>query len=402
MLIERKNLKADNIILFTICFFLYSGYYLGLEVIISLGLIEYSRFYSVPLRLILSVFMLIYIIKKINIKFSNLTLITFILMIGFFIQYIMMLCLNINSQIYMLDKIEYIFYFLSYSVFVFLYFFVTDFNKKVVIIAFIYSGFFLSLMTSYLYWDVFLGGVGRISRLVYQGNNDFISPLALSYASVINFLMGWLYFKEYQEKRFYLNIIVLVMILLSIPMFILGASRGSFVSGFLIVVYIFSFSNIRTKILSLFIIPIFVYALYYVTIITGSNAFERFLGIKDAVDHNDSSAARLDMWSTGINYFYSSPLYGGYLEVGGIYPHDIFVEILMNTGLFGFFCLFIPVLILFIFGVRYTIVEKTFFIPLIFIMGFSMHLFSGSIYVAPILFASLGLLLNRLNTKLIL
>ncbi|WP_168383587.1 O-antigen ligase family protein [Acinetobacter indicus] len=397
---KELHLNVDNLILFIVSFFLYTGYYSGLGLIISLGFKDYSRFYSVPIRILISIAILSYLIKKMNKRYNYSLYVLLVMMSLFFIHYSMMIFLNIHDQLYMLDKIEYIFYLITWSILIFFYFLNFDLNKiNLAIKYFIYAGLLMGLTSFILYRDFFLSGGGRISQMMYEDNNNFISPLALSYASVFNFIIFFSYIKDYKVKNKKLTILAWLMLLFSIPMFILGASRGAFIACILCFIYVWFFSSIKNKITSIIIAPIFTYLVYWVTISTGNNAFERFFNIKSDIDSNSSSTSRLDLWNQAWIYFKESPLFGGYLEVGGVYPHNILFELLMNTGLIGLVLFGIPFLFLSLYSLIISNIKNGYLIPLILILGLCMHLFSGAIYFAPILFTALGLIGCQLNLR---
>ena len=391
-------LKTDNIILFTISFFLYTGYYAGLELIISLGLKDFSRYYSVPIRLLILLLISYFLFKRFNKRINKKYSIFFFMLMLFFVDYSMMVFINMGAQDYMLNSFEYIFYLLTWTVIVFLYFCFLDLKKiNLTLVSMIYAGFLMGVISFLLYGSFFLSGGGRISQMMYEDNNNFISPLVLSYSAVLNFIVYYCYLKSDMVKKKFTNIIATLMLFFSIPMFVLGASRGAFIACALCMAYVWIFSNIKIKISSMIVIPVFIYLVYWISVSTGNNAFDRFLNIKSDVESGSSSASRLDIWATAWDYFLKSPIYGGYLEVDGKYPHNIFFEVLMNTGIFGFVLFLIPFLFLAYNGLVKVNIKYGYFIPLLFILGLSMHLFSGAIYFAPILFAALGLIFNQLN-----
>jgi len=66
---ESKYKKIEEKLIYFITFFSFSGYYAGLALVISLGFMHFSRYYSVPLRII-TTFIMIYVIVH-NIKSFN-------------------------------------------------------------------------------------------------------------------------------------------------------------------------------------------------------------------------------------------------------------------------------------------------------------------------------------------
>ena len=396
-----RYFKFESATIFIVSFFLYSGYYLGLQTIISLGWMQYSRYYSVPVRLFVFLLCVFFIIKKINKKISKDFGTIFLIISIFSLHYILMVILNLHDQKYMLEKYEYIVYYLTYSI-IFLFFYAfCDVKKNIDIIfkAFVISGFLFSILCLYEYGSFFMSGGGRLNQLSFEGETNYISPLVLSYVSVLNFISAWVYFSLSINKNFKYSVLVSITTFLSIPIFILGASRGAFVALFFCILCILFFSKLKVKLTALFLIPLVISFLYFITKITGNNAFDRFFSMKEDMDSNNESMSRFDMWNTALNNFYKNPVLGGYIDVDGTYVHNIVIEVMMSTGILG--------VSVFGFCVSYIVIKylvlmfptKSYTLLLFFILGLIMQLFSGSIYTASIFFASLGLMISYANSE---
>ncbi len=105
------------------------------------------------------------------------------------------------------------------------------------------------------------------------------------------------------------------------------------------------------------------------------------------------ASGRQQLWSMAYEEFKHHPFFGGRVEVSGIYPHNVFLELLMATGIFGFLLFLIILFKSFIRGIRAIKYDKIYMIPfLILINGITQHLFSGSIYDAILLFIPMGMI----------
>lgn len=136
--------------------------------------------------------------------------------------------------------------------------------------------------------------------------------------------------------------------------------------------------------------PLFIYLINF----TGSSIIKR---TSSTLETGDASG-RLQLWDEAFREFLANPLIGGRIEVSGIYPHNIFLEIAMATGIIGLF-LFLIILLKSIKSGREKIkISPMFMIPfLIFICGLAQHFFSGALWGAIMLFSGLGLLNSKFS-----
>ncbi|GAA4440137.1 hypothetical protein GCM10023188_37030 [Pontibacter saemangeumensis] len=120
------------------------------------------------------------------------------------------------------------------------------------------------------------------------------------------------------------------------------------------------------------------------------------MGIEEDISSGSSSASRIGIWEYALNHFYDSPLFGSSLEVPetGHYPHNIYIEVLMTTGIVGF----IP----FMFIIVKTMLQSLYifkhkpelsWIAAIFLQNIIQNSFSGAIYGASWLFVSMAMVL---------
>lgn len=391
----KNNFSLTFFLLSIICFFIYGGYYAGLAFVISFLGDGFTGIYSIPIRLFCSFLMLYFIVKNIKYKINNNYYFSAVLL--FLIYVLLTYAIDLNSQLELYGKkVEYILYIIVYSLIPFLFFSFVDYEKlnKVLANSIIYSGFILSCIVLYLYKDLILSGIARISFLKYEGQDSFLSPLSMSYAASLTISMC--FFKIIQQNKILETIKFIFFILISFVPYNLGASRGSVITLFISVFLSILFVAKRTvKIKILIILPFVFTALILFSNKMGSAVFSRFLSIGDSYSNQDTSVTnRLDQWSQAFNYIKEDYIFGGYFLVDGVYPHNIFLEIGMGQGLL--------VLLFFIICVIYCFKEllliakiKIDAVPLIiFIHGLIMGMFSGSISSSILLFTGMGVLVS--------
>tara|TARA_X000000950_G_scaffold225907_1_gene272600 strand:+ start:14896 stop:16080 length:1185 start_codon:yes stop_codon:yes gene_type:complete len=385
--------------IYFISFFIYSGFYAVLALLISLGMIDFSRNITVPLRL-LTTLLMIYILFKIGNIFKKETSATGLITIVFYIFWILYFfkVLFHYAYDYPLERnwFEYIFYPINYTILPFLLFSNINFHtyKNTILDSVIFSGFALGLVSVYLYGNILFLGAGRISMAKYidPSITETLSPLALSYAGALTLALCFykIVFKRRELSKAKLFYLIFTIIMAAI-MFLLGASRGSvfalFTSLILLLIYTKG-SNFSFLILSLLlVVPVLIWG----AITTGSSVFTR---VFDTIENRSISEREL-LWVDAWNEFIKNPILGGRIEID-FYPHNIYLEVLMSTGITGFL-LFSLILY---FGLRK--VHKLSFksadyiwVYIILVQGMSHHLFSGAIYFSILVFFPLGLVYSK-------
>src|SRR5690606_2536180 len=112
-------------ILFILSFFAYSGFYVGLAFLFAFNLSELSRFYSIPLRIVLAILMLWVIQKRIQHLFDkdkiNLIFL-FLLFWGFYMVKVLFTENTISESAISKPWYEFIFYALTFVILPFLTF----------------------------------------------------------------------------------------------------------------------------------------------------------------------------------------------------------------------------------------------------------------------------------------
>lgn len=382
----------NRFIIFLVSFFIFPGYYAGLSLFYLFQKQDLSRFYTVPLRVLLMLVMAYFIIKspaRKGIRIITSLVITFSIFYSIKIFYT-----EIDAYKYVpLSKpwYEYLFYFVSFNVLPFFFYSSVDIKRygKLILDSVIFSGFVFGVVVIAMYKDVLLsGGIGRISNLYYVSGDETISPLALSYSGA---LVAALIFYQFifQKKKFWSLLFSIITLLLSLTLIFMGASRGAIVAVIFSLILILMFTQGKNKIYLITSIALLTPVVIYIMELTGSELFGR---VTDTIDSGDTSG-RETLWNDALQEFYSYPFLGGQIEVSGIYPHNIFLELLMATGVVGFLMFFIILVKSLFNGVKISKQNSVYLIALIILAnGIAQYLFSGSIWQGLLLFAPMGML----------
>lgn len=383
-----NRIKLISYLVIFMSFFIYGGYYAGLALVLSTGNALLSKLYTLPIRGISFLIALAFILNRAN-KTINIRKIDFLIFL-FFAFYV----LKVLYTGFIVSKGElrnvwyyYILYFLLFNYSVFLFFRNLDIKKYLglIIETILISGFVLALVVIIFYRDVlFASQVGRFGNTV-KSENVVLSPLAVAYTGAMNVCLLIPYIsqnfnKASFKKKFYL----ISNFLLSMFLFVMGATRGAFVVVILsLLFFLYSQQGLKKLKYLLLLIPLVPMFFLYLDY-TGSALLSR---LTNTVENSDSSGRDIlwaDAWKEFVNY----PFLGGKIEVSGIYPHNIILEIMMAMGIVGLI-LFILILIQSFSKIRIN--NSTIYIFIIFINALFQYMFSGSIYLAIILFFALGL-----------
>ncbi|MCJ8164430.1 O-antigen ligase family protein [Pontibacter sp. E15-1] len=265
--------------------------------------------------------------------------------------------------------------------------------------AILLSGLLLALMSFFFYKDI-IGTVGRISLAISKDEN-YISPLALSYSGSLTMGVALLLLFTGKNSKFDKLVLIGIAGVSCIPFF-LGASRGSVLA--LAVPFVMFIFFQKSKLTSIYLLIVFILLSAGVVALSeqfGSAVIDRFVGIEADVDSGSSSASRINIWDYALNHFFDNPLFGKYLEVPetNFHPHNIFIEVLMATGIFGF----IPFLYLIGKTMQYTLYifkhkPEVAWVSVIFLQSLIHYSFSGAIYGASWMWFSMAIILS-MNLK---
>ncbi|NAS11516.1 O-antigen ligase family protein [Poritiphilus flavus] len=381
-----------------VSFFVYSGYYALLAIIIAVLGADSSRLVSVPIRLLTTVIMVLVIVFTsfyFKEKSSKRKSIYYFVFFVFWMLYILKLLYHYSADYPLRSSwIEYLLYAVNFSILPFVMFSTISFEKykRIIINSIIFSGFVMGATTLYLYKDLLTLGIGLRSAISLEKFGDALSPLALSYASVLTLIlcMYKLLFGVVGKKWEY--VYLYMTIVFSLAMFLFGASRGSILAFAFSLVYLIAQSNLVVKIktvLSLVLAtPLFLWGVEF----TGSSILQR---TSNSVESGTTGRERLwiDAWTEFLNY----PFLGNRIEIG-YHPHNIFMETLMGMGLVGFIILVAMVFITISGMFKLPKVNRDYiWVSLIFIQGICQSLFSGSIVTATLVFFPMSIILANLS-----
>lgn len=383
-----------NGVLLKISFFLaFVGYYVFLMIFSNVGLIELSRFLTIPIRVVIILSLLGVVVLNRNYFSKDLLWYTV-----FSIIYIGRIFYEMEiGTINHMDNLEYLTYFLTFSVVPFSLLSIIKLSEKS------YQSILSSMLSSCLvfsvcclaFYQTIFGQTVRISSSIGRDEN-YISPLALSYCSVLGIGIGISYIIS-NKAPIAKQIQIALICILSVVPFFLGASRGS-IFALVVPFAILLVSKKRNSkdILFITLLSSLMFGLILVGEKYDSNLLERTLNIDSEIANQSSSAIRTTYWKEGLAEFSNSPIFGASLELRkyGNYPHNIVIEVLLSTGLVGF----LPFLVLLISGFNATLSifrlnEKYAWVGIIFLQSLIMNMFSGAIYSASWFWLSLALVL---------
>lgn len=382
--------KFERFLIIFMSFFIFAGYYVGLTIILATGNTSLSRFYSIPLRVLMLFFALLNIamLKKGNIRMRDCDLLMLFLFILYTIKVLYTENFPFKTPLH-LDWYEFILYFLFFNYSVYLFFRNINVKKYLPLIVdtLLFSGFVLGIVVILFYRDVlFSSQVGRFGATLGDDSITVLSPLAIAYSGVLNLsLLIPLFLSQFKKIKLIFKLYYIIVFLVSMFIFVMGATRGAFVVAMLSVALYIYFQSGLNKFKQLLyllpLIPIFFLYLEY----TGSSLLDR---VSKTIE-NQESGGRDVLWRAAYQEFLTNPVLGGKIEILGFYPHNIIIEILMGMGVIG---ILIFIMLLFKSYKNVKLTSYTFNIFVIFINGFFQYMFSGAFYTAIILFFSIGLL----------
>jgi len=246
------------------------------------------------------------------------------------------------------------------------------------------------------YYGNLIGHVGRIGSSSDSEMNT-LNPLSFSYCGALAIGVG-ITFLIKNKISFKNKTFILAIIGLSVISFFLGSSRGSFVA--LLITFLFLpllSKKASNRIFLLLLASLIIFSIIFISILYQSDLMDRISGTQDAIENSGTSAARLILWEDSFNQFMDHPIIGSQLGLkrfGYYYPHNIFFEALLTTGIIGF----IPLFWLLVNGFKKAIrifqnTPQYAWLPVIFLQSFVQSMFSSAIFDALWLWLSLGLLL---------
>lgn len=394
---EKMSLiNFNRAVMFLLGILTFFGFYTILLLLFNYGFGDSSRLVTIPIRLLIAFLFIILFLVNIRYLKASLELRLFVV---FSVVYIARLFFDFfNREMYYISSAEVLLYYLSFAVIPFVT--ITSLRMcnrylESLFKALLLSGIIFSIL-SILFYSKFLGNVTRLTAS--NVGEDVISPLTLSYNSIMVigvFLLYWINNSVGRIKR----ICLFFGIILSIVPFFLGASRGSLIALFLpLICYFYSGKSLKFIIRNSLLIALLLIAVIFFDGYFGSGLLTRFSDTSASFDNTDGGGdTRLLIWKSSFNQFIDNPFFGDKLRVDtwNGYPHNLILEVLQTTGVVGFF----PFVYLLIGTINksFYIFKKTpqySWVPVIFLQSFLHNMVSGALYTAAWFWVSMGLVIT--------
>lgn len=400
---NKERSKFYNLNLFLAFFLGLSGYYTVLIILANMGLNSISRIFTIPIRiLVLFSFFVLYRSGN-KIQYKGLANKLFLFFSFFYLFRILLESLKIDPLY--LSELNILLYFLSFVLIPFVILskleFIQNDYKNIFWITLVGS-VGVAILTFYYYANL-IGEVQRITEGISE-NENFISPLALSYTSVLGISIGISYLLTNKVSKTNLLFILSSIMVCLIPFF-LGSSRGSIFAVTIPFVFYLLFSKGKSNKIRFFIFAIvIVFIVTASTDILGYGVFDRFTSMSKDVETGSASAVRIDFWKDGIRQFAVNPIFGNSLqsEYAKFHPHNIFIEILISTGVLGFIPFILFIVIVFRDLIRIIRINQEYFwVTNIFLIGFIQNMFTGAIWGASWTMIGAAMILSISHNKVL-
>lgn len=388
-----KYVKYNSFLFNSVIFLVFLGFYAIILLLFNAGMGDKTRLVTIPVRLLIGVlcgFILFRSIKKKNKQIKWFFLFVLAYFARIIIDYSM-------AEYFYISYSNLVFYFISFVIIPFIAISKMDFSKicvKSLFNTFLASSLVFSTLAALLY-SKFIGTVGRLSS--GTSGEDVVNPLLLSYCAtlIIGVLIFYMMYNKTSKKQ---KVFIYITIVLSIVPFFLGSSRGSlFALFFPFIVLMFSSASSKNIFNIALISIVAVVALIFLDDYMGSGLLERFTGTQDAINSGSESAVRLQIWKQSFEQFLSNMMIGDTLNTKFVnhYPHNIYIEVLQQTGLLGF----IPFAILIITAIKYVMYifkryPKYGWLTIFFLQAMMQNMFSGALYTATWFWAGMAIVFS--------
>lgn len=354
--------------------------------IVSLLDVE-SRTLTITFRLfviILSIFLLVYAIRRSAIRYTNILLPFFFLVYIARLSYDWLVAENPNAY----SALEYFIAIVFIPCIAIWYSFRRPFDdfklaKSLIVAGFIFIG--LYHLNNYLGLSFNLTSVDDNQRMAL----GTIGPIALGHASVTVILVS--IFLLVKRVKFHHKIALLILILASSMVLLEVSSRGPMVALFVAGLWFLASKSDRF----IYFGPLVIVAASFISL--ENFAIQRVFALVDFSSELDFSALqRLEIQALAIQDFLNNIFVGKhFLDPAldsGKYPHNIVIESGMALGLVGL----IPLLVLIVLGFYYTIKRVNKLNPLLsllFVQYFINSQLSGNLWGGDKFFLLVGLVL---------
>ncbi len=309
--------------------------------------LPYMGYYPYILILMVLIYGSIFFQKKVNLSFTRLDF----LMMFFFLTLLISIFFRSSNQAYGLEKFQYLFFSIILFYLPAIFFNYVDRGIKYFEAILIFG----ILVTVFGYFEIF--GLNKLffgyygGRLSVLGLNPIWVSRYLSYAILVE-----IYFLLKYTKNFSQNIgkviVLSLAIIVQLNLVISSGSRGP-ILGLIMAVAVMLIIRFRIKAVIVLTIMLIVLILFSGSfVIFPQEMTSRILTAEDT--GKITAGVRILSNIQAIQYFWDNKIFGigfGSYTIGGDifetlrYPHNIFTEILAETGLIGFL-LFMTIIIM--------------------------------------------------------
>lgn len=318
------------------------GYFVVSGIAIPLG-IDNSRFFSIPFRLFVFSFSLWIIVRNFSWKkLINISIVAFLL---FWLFYLVKFNYSLSHDFYdstFLDKIYEVYTrIISIVIFPSLAFMLLDYNKINFYKVFRAYFFILLVMLSFnLVYGLMMPYQNFKLKFIFSMYYISYGHLGTLLA-IISFY--FLFFKiDFVPKYFFYFGFILGLVTI-----IVGTARSPFLALGIVLLYLLLLNKKLKPILIFFSVFFIILTIFYIYKSFGFTQIT-FINRTNNWIFNGDNSLRTPLYNRAIEIFKSNPILGGrVLYEDGYYPHNIFLELLMATGLLGlilYFLKFIPVI----------------------------------------------------------
>lgn len=251
--------------------------------------------------------------------------------------------------------------------------------------------FFFNFVYYTLYVILLLNVLVGIKYDYHGRSAGFMSMYSISFGHLgVSLALLSIYKLLYKEKAKYTQPINIIGVILGLYILYASGTRSPLIAFILCLCFVFYLKN-KLKYLGVFLLLLFtgVLALIYIKpqFLDDGHSSSFLNRVTNMIVSGDSSGRDV-LYQQGIKIFAENPFFGGrILYFDGMYPHNIFLEVLMAMGVTG--------LILYSFFLKKCIIyllklkkikennEQVFWISILWFQYFVLSLFSYNIHSSP-------------------
>lgn len=241
------------------------------------------------------------------------------------------------------------------------------------------------------YVDNVLNDQGRLQL-------NSLNPISLGLLGSVGILLSvWLIIGKMHLGPRRLHIfLALVSSSLGSYLLIFSASRGPLVAILLVILFIPASTNRKAFIKMLFLITALFAPLIFIISNVNTDLFSSLVSRIDSLESGQdiSMGIRLLSYAGAWNVFVDSPFLGSSMEepITQFYPHNIFLEVLMSTGIVGFAPFVLTVILGLYFAFRLVRMNSAYaWVGTLYVLFLIQAQFSGSLYQSNAMWVLLAL-----------